>query len=394
MKWKHARLGAVILAADDGVALRPLTRFLPKPLFPVASRPLLRTTLEALAKIGCTRVAVCVDSLGERIERAIGDQFEDTKIDYVRAPASETGTLGALKRALRQSRSLASADALFVINGDTLCDWPLKKLLKTHLKREAGATLLLSKRADIREFGGGVILDKQKEILALGERAYPVPEEKIAQRLVFAGAQVLNPAILNNSRRGPEPGSDQSPESAEAEERDLFFHLYDAMLREPGAVGAVITKRRWHELGTPRRYLQAAYDWGRGRGPLRAFRRRYKAPGCKLEPGVRVKRSVVESGVQLGRKARVIGSVMMTGSQAGEGSVVRDSIVAPGVTLPPRTQVLRRLVTPLKAGRDPGASDSVVGDLVYTPIERRRFPRSGDLSGSREVMVDPGETQE
>ena len=44
---------ALVLAAGLGTRLRPLTLARPKPLLPVAGRPLLSYTLDQLAEIGC-----------------------------------------------------------------------------------------------------------------------------------------------------------------------------------------------------------------------------------------------------------------------------------------------------------------------------------------------------
>ena len=49
---------AFILAAGLGTRLEPLTRVIPKPLLPVANRPLLGLLLDHLARLGVERVGV------------------------------------------------------------------------------------------------------------------------------------------------------------------------------------------------------------------------------------------------------------------------------------------------------------------------------------------------
>jgi len=49
---------AMVLAAGFGTRLRPLTNILPKPLVPVANRPLIEYSLELLAGVGTRQVAV------------------------------------------------------------------------------------------------------------------------------------------------------------------------------------------------------------------------------------------------------------------------------------------------------------------------------------------------
>jgi len=64
---------AVVLAAGEGTRMRPLTANLPKPLLPVAGKPFLRHTLEALRSAGIAQVAVLIGWQGHRIRESLGD---------------------------------------------------------------------------------------------------------------------------------------------------------------------------------------------------------------------------------------------------------------------------------------------------------------------------------
>ena len=64
---------AVVLAAGEGTRMRPLTANLPKPLLPVAGKPFLRHTLEALRSAGISQVAVLIGWQGHRIRESLGD---------------------------------------------------------------------------------------------------------------------------------------------------------------------------------------------------------------------------------------------------------------------------------------------------------------------------------
>src|SRR2546430_9294895 len=63
---------AVVLAAGEGTRMRPLTANLPKPLLPVAGKPFLRHTLEALRAADISRVSVLIGWQGHRIRGSIG----------------------------------------------------------------------------------------------------------------------------------------------------------------------------------------------------------------------------------------------------------------------------------------------------------------------------------
>src|SRR5262249_55552283 len=58
---------AMVLAAGLGLRMRPLTDRLPKPLIPVAGRPLLDHVLDKLGDTGVTEAVVNVHYLGEQI---------------------------------------------------------------------------------------------------------------------------------------------------------------------------------------------------------------------------------------------------------------------------------------------------------------------------------------
>src|ERR1700753_1249541 len=58
---------AMVLAAGLGLRMRPLTDHMPKPLVPVAGRPLLDHVLDKLGDAGVTEAVVNVHYLGEQI---------------------------------------------------------------------------------------------------------------------------------------------------------------------------------------------------------------------------------------------------------------------------------------------------------------------------------------
>ena len=63
---------AVILAAGEGTRLRPLTITRPKHVLPIAGKPLLEHTLEALKKSGISEVLIVVGYLKEKIFETLG----------------------------------------------------------------------------------------------------------------------------------------------------------------------------------------------------------------------------------------------------------------------------------------------------------------------------------
>jgi mannose-1-phosphate guanylyltransferase len=337
-----------VLAAGLGTRLRPLTESVPKPLLPVAGLPILGHSLVQLAAAGCEAAAINLHHGGEQIRGRFGDAFAGMPLTYSEEP-DLLGTLGAL-HPLREF--FAPADVVLLVNGDSLCRWPLRRLLRRHLAAGARATLLLASRPRPADFGGGVGIDRRGRVLSF--HAGDADRGEVARRLVFAGAHALSPALL--ARVGPGRA-------------DIVLDFYVPLLGEPGAaIDTLVTSRRWHDLGTPQRFLEGSLDWARAEWPERLWRRSWISPEAAVGAGAAVRAAAIEAGARVGERARIERSVLLPGARVGDRSVVRDSILGFGAAVPPGTRVERRVIMPQREGFAPGLDDSVVGGAVFTPI--------------------------
>jgi len=343
-----SRLRALVLAAGLGTRLRPLTDVAPKPLLPVTGLPILGHTLQQLAAVGCEAAAVNLHHRGDQIRQRFGDSFAGMQLLYSEEPEL-LGTLGAI-HPLKEF--LAGAEMVLLINGDSLCRWPLKKLIRRYQSNGAYATLLLTAQALPADFGGGVGIDRAGRILSF--RPNDPERGEVIRRYVFAGAHVISPRLLEWVGPG---------------KSDIVRDLYIPLLAEPeGKLTSLVTTRAWHDLGTPQRFLEGVIDWARAGWPERLWRQAWISPEAVVEPGARVRRSAVEAGTKVGEGAVVERSVLLPGSRVGKGSVVRESILGFGAAVPPGTWVERRIIMPQRAGFTPGLDDSVVGGAVFTPF--------------------------
>jgi len=116
----------MILAAGRGERMRPLTDHTPKPLLPVAGKPLILWHVERLAQAGVLDLVINHAHLGEQIEDALGDGSAwGVHIRYSaegEGRALETG--GGIFRAL----PLLDHQPFLVINADVWCDVGLDRL--------------------------------------------------------------------------------------------------------------------------------------------------------------------------------------------------------------------------------------------------------------------------
>jgi NDP-sugar pyrophosphorylase family protein len=346
------RWRALVLAAGHGTRLRPLTDGLPKPLLPVLGRSVLERTLGALAGSGCEAVAINLHHLAAAIPAALGEQFAGIPLRYSREDPI-LGTGGALVP-LRDF--FAGCDAVVVVNGDSLCEWPLADLLARHRRGDTEATLLLAGRPDPRPFGGGIGVDRHGRVTAIrADRGYG----PVHRRYVFAGAHALRPELL---ARLPEGSSDSMSD------------LYLPRLAAGATLAAVLTWRPWHDLGTPRRYLRAVLDTAR-----RETGGGWRARSALVATGVRLEGSVLEAEASVGRGARLHASLLLPGAIVEAGCDLRGVVVAAGVRIPANTQLADALVThgarnaePLLAagGEDPAPNAEAEGRsaLLVAPL--------------------------
>lgn len=64
---------AIILAAGQGTRLRPVTLTMPKPLVPVANKPLIAYSIDILRNAGLTDIGIVVNDLSSPITAQLGN---------------------------------------------------------------------------------------------------------------------------------------------------------------------------------------------------------------------------------------------------------------------------------------------------------------------------------
>ncbi|MBZ5486138.1 nucleotidyltransferase family protein [Halomonas aquamarina] len=167
---------AMILAAGLGKRMRPLTDHCPKPLLPVAGKPLIAHHLERLAQAGIEEVVINVSYRAEQIVETLGDgSAYGLHLHYsVETTPLETG--GGIQKAL----PLLGEQPFLLINGDVWCDY-----LPTPatLQGQDLAHLVLVDNPAHHPAGDFALLGSR--VAAQGE-----------PRLTFAGVSIIHPALL------------------------------------------------------------------------------------------------------------------------------------------------------------------------------------------------------
>jgi UDP-N-acetylglucosamine diphosphorylase/glucosamine-1-phosphate N-acetyltransferase len=107
---------AIILAAGEGTRMRPLTATVPKPMLPVADRPLAAHTADAAVDAGADRLVFVVGYESAAVREFFGDEYRDVPVAY----AVQEEQLGTAHAALAASEHIDGDFA--VLNGDNLYD--------------------------------------------------------------------------------------------------------------------------------------------------------------------------------------------------------------------------------------------------------------------------------
>lgn len=219
---------AVVMAGGRGTRLHPLTDQVPKPMLPVAGRPILERIVLHLVGSGFRRVVLSTGYLGDQIEAHFGDGGEfGCQIEYVRDdPGVALGSGGALA-AVAESIELPP-QPLVVMNGDLVTQVDLGALLGQHEK--SGAVVTIATRPYVHEVPFGVVEhDSFGRVLGFEEKPH-------ASWSVSSGIYVLEPSMLKRV-----PSDREFPMTeliADALDRGEYVHSW-------------MFTGDWHDVGRP-----------------------------------------------------------------------------------------------------------------------------------------------
>ena len=148
----------IILAGGKGKRLRPITDYVPKPLIPIKNIPIIEWQIKYLKKFGISEIIVCSGYKTKMIENYLNNKKLGIKITFS-VEDKPLGTGGAIKKAGKKIKDRS----FLVINGDTITNIDLKKLIK---KNNAIASIQLKTKFGILQTDGNKIIkfDEKKEI--------------------------------------------------------------------------------------------------------------------------------------------------------------------------------------------------------------------------------------
>ncbi|MBV8155435.1 MAG: NTP transferase domain-containing protein [Candidatus Eremiobacteraeota bacterium] len=286
---------AVVMAGGEGSRLRPLTSSRPKPLAPVANKPVMHHIVDLLRRYGITEVVSTLHYLADEIENYFGDGSDfGISMSYV-VEDTPLGTAGAVKLA----QSLIGNDRFVVISGDALTDIDLGELIGYHDARGATATIALQRVANPLEFGV-VVTDERGRITRFLEKP---SWGEVFSDTINTGIYVLEPSIFDYMESG--------------KNYDFSRDIFPFILRDGKPLYGHVVEGYWSDIGNLQQYLQANYDALSGAV-------RVEIPGTEIRPRVWV-----------GENARIAPGAHVH----GPACIGRNVTIEPGVVVEELTSI-------------------------------------------------------
>ena len=228
---------AVILAGGEGTRLRPLTSNQPKPMMPLANRPMMEHVVRLLANHGFDDIVVTVAFLANQIRDYFGDGSDfGVRMRY----ATEESPLGTAGSVLNASEELD--DTFLVISGDALCDVDLTKLVEFHREKKASVTIGLKSVDNPLEFGI-VVTDDDGRV----ERFLEKPSwGQVFSDTINTGIYVVDAEALKHVPTG--------------RPYDFSKELFPLLLEMGRPIYGCVLDGYWQDIGNLEQYRQANFD--------------------------------------------------------------------------------------------------------------------------------------
>jgi len=135
---------AIIPVAGAGVRLRPLTYTQPKPLIPVAGKPIISFIIDQLTAVGISEFVFIIGYLGEKIRNYVEQTYPNLKKEFV----VQDQRLGSAHAMWVAKDAWKDAEQIVVFFGDVIIDVNFQRVM------DAPTSCIGVKRVeDPREFG-------------------------------------------------------------------------------------------------------------------------------------------------------------------------------------------------------------------------------------------------
>lgn len=286
---------AVVMAGGEGSRLRPLTLNRPKPMVPIANRPVMGHIIELLKRHNITEIVATLQYRSDDIRNYFGDGATvGATIDYS-VETQPLGTAGSVKLA---EKFLPRDEPFIVISGDALTDFNLGEIVAFHKRAGAAVTITLCRVPNPLEYGV-IIVNANGRI----ERFLEKPSwGEVISDTVNTGIYVISPDVLDEI----EPGV----------LFDFSKDLFPLLMKKGAPLYGYVASGYWCDVGNIAEYARATGDLLEGKVNL-------GETGRHIGGGI-----FVEDDVEIAPDAQLFGPIYL-----GEGARIKGGVVIHGPTV-------------------------------------------------------------
>jgi len=303
---------AMVMAAGAGTRLRPLTDRVPKPMVPIANRPVIEYTIQNLKKHGVTEIILNLHNHPEQIR----NYFKDGSKWGVHITYSYEQKLLGTAGGVRKAAHFLNKGTFLVMSGDGLSDINLTDLVAFHRDRKSIATMAV-KNVDSKFDYGVTLTNAQGRIRQFVEKPH---WGDIFSDQVNTGIYVFEPEVLKRIKPG--------------RVTDFGHEVWPGLLSAKKRIFGYPTKAYWCDVGNLNEYRRAQKD-------MLDNKIKFSLPGNQIRKGIWIGKGVriashvkLEAPCVIGEnsvisKGSLIGAYTMIGhrAQIGEGSILKNCVL-------------------------------------------------------------------
>lgn len=310
---RNSSIKAMIMSAGVGSRLDPLTKTVPKPLVPIANRPVMDILFESLKEIGIKDVICNTYYLAEQII----NRYKNNSIinfNYIKEE-SLSGTAGGVKKC----QSFFEKDRPFIVlSADGLTNADIKKGIEIHENSNAIATIGIKAipRKEVSHFG--VVVTDDKGFIKEFQEKPSISEAK--SNFINTGIYIFDYKIF-----------DYIPENTFY---DFAKNVFPKLLAER-AINTFEVNEYWSDIGTIDQYKQSSQDMFNG---LCRFKHNeiintpdgaYISGASTIAKTVKfIGNSTIGDNTKIGENTIIENSIIWNNVEIGGNLTIKDSIIA------------------------------------------------------------------
>ena len=327
---------AMVLAAGFGMRLQPLTRILPKPMFPVLGRPLLSHTFDLLQSAGIDDIAVNIHHLPNSIINYFEKENPPPFNLHFSTEEHILGTAGGIKK----MQGFLEDGPFITINSDIITDIDLNKVINFHKNNNSKLTLVVRQDISPEQYDSIEICENGRIVHFIGASSMNIPEN--TTRVMFTGIQIMEPDIFARIPEGQFCGTTED--------------IFPQMIQDGVPIYGYLHEGYWKDMGNRESYIQvntdalnkiitlkeaSTYQSNNPSiippalvGPNCRISKDSKigphsviGPNCIVESGAVIENSILWGGVTVGAGATIKRSVIAQNKTIGGGANIDDQSI-------------------------------------------------------------------